>query len=320
MRHIQLMEEISKRSSSELLILVTSTDIRAHAAIEHGMLQIISSHLYSLSKKYLSGQIPKLSLLLNTNGGNIPTAHAIVMLIRQFAKKFEVIIPDTAMSAGTLLALGADEIVMTRQAKLGPIDPSILPMKTGGKINICSSQDFKRSFEHDLLSSSEKKEAFLRLFKEINPIILGQALRAQEQVQNMVNELIEGKVSQEFIPKVQSILTGGAVQHDYPISREEAIERLSLPVRKAELLFEDLVLELYRLLDKQLSPPSEEEVHNALLQQKQFEVCFSHFIIESLGYGSDRKILTGTITKEGMLDKCTSLRHLELKGESIFID
>ena len=46
-------------------------------------------------------------------------------LIRQFTKNLEVIVPAKAHSAGTLICLGADTIMMTRQATLGPTDPSL---------------------------------------------------------------------------------------------------------------------------------------------------------------------------------------------------
>jgi Serine dehydrogenase proteinase len=49
----------------------------------------------------------------------------IVNLVREFYKKLSVLIPFRAHSAATLIALGADEIVMTRLGQLSPVDLSV---------------------------------------------------------------------------------------------------------------------------------------------------------------------------------------------------
>ena len=46
-------------------------------------------------------------------------------MIRLFCDEFEVIVPSKAHSTATLICLGADRVVMTKQATLGPIDPGI---------------------------------------------------------------------------------------------------------------------------------------------------------------------------------------------------
>ena len=71
------------------------------------------------------GPTKKISLLLHTNGGQTSAAWRLINLIRTFGDELEVLIPLKALSAGTLISLGADKIVMTKQAALGPIDPSL---------------------------------------------------------------------------------------------------------------------------------------------------------------------------------------------------
>ena len=53
-----------------------------------------------------------LDLLLVSNGGDPTVAGRIVSLIRERVKKFAVLVPQAAFSAATLIALGADEIIM----------------------------------------------------------------------------------------------------------------------------------------------------------------------------------------------------------------
>jgi hypothetical protein len=68
-----------------------------------------------------------LDLLLHTGGGNVDAAEKLIWMVRATvgAGHLRVIIPDFAKSAGTLIALGADKIVMSDTSELGPIDPQI---------------------------------------------------------------------------------------------------------------------------------------------------------------------------------------------------
>lgn len=65
-----------------------------------------------------------IDLMLYTRGGDMVTPIRIVKIIRSFCKKFSILIPYKVHSAATLIALGADEIVMTKLAELTPVDPT----------------------------------------------------------------------------------------------------------------------------------------------------------------------------------------------------
>lgn len=67
-----------------------------------------------------------LTLLLHTPGGDPNAAEAIVNYLRSKFNDIEVIVPTFAMSAGTMISLGTDRIVLGRQSQLGPIDPQII--------------------------------------------------------------------------------------------------------------------------------------------------------------------------------------------------
>ena len=65
-----------------------------------------------------------LDLILHTPGGSPVAAESIVTYLRsKFNKEIRVIVPHLAMSAGTMIACSAKEIIMGRQSSLGPIDP-----------------------------------------------------------------------------------------------------------------------------------------------------------------------------------------------------
>jgi Serine dehydrogenase proteinase len=66
-----------------------------------------------------------LTLLLHTPGGSTNAADTIVAYLRSKFDFIEVIVPTYAMSAGTMISLAADRVVMGRQSQLGPIDPQL---------------------------------------------------------------------------------------------------------------------------------------------------------------------------------------------------
>lgn len=66
----------------------------------------------------------ELDLILNSPGGSPDAAESILSYLRERFDHIRVIVPLAAMSAATMIALGADEIVMGTHSQLGPIDPN----------------------------------------------------------------------------------------------------------------------------------------------------------------------------------------------------
>ena len=65
----------------------------------------------------------KLDLILHSPGGVPEVAESMVSYLRKKFDHIRAIVPQAAMSAATMLACAADEIVMGKQSSLGPIDP-----------------------------------------------------------------------------------------------------------------------------------------------------------------------------------------------------
>ena len=68
-----------------------------------------------------------MDLLLHTNGGSIDAAEKLMRMMKKKVgtAALRIIVPDFAKSAGTLMVLGADSVVMSDMSELGPIDPQI---------------------------------------------------------------------------------------------------------------------------------------------------------------------------------------------------
>jgi len=65
----------------------------------------------------------ELDLFLHSPGGSAEAAESLLEYLRTRFDNIRVIVPVAAMSAATMLALGADEILMGAHSQLGPIDP-----------------------------------------------------------------------------------------------------------------------------------------------------------------------------------------------------
>lgn len=73
-----------------------------------------------------SGKRPKLLVVLETEGGDIEVARRIAETLHHHYKVVEYLVPDYAMSAGTVLVMSGDVIHMDYYSVLGPIDPQYL--------------------------------------------------------------------------------------------------------------------------------------------------------------------------------------------------
>lgn len=67
----------------------------------------------------------KLSIILNTPGGSAETVEKLVNIIRHHYNEIDFIVPDSAMSAGTIFCMSGDKIWMDYSSSLGPIDPQV---------------------------------------------------------------------------------------------------------------------------------------------------------------------------------------------------
>lgn len=76
----------------------------------------------------ISSRIPedqKIALVIDSLGGDARSAFELARIFTRRCRGFTAVVPEQAMSAATLLTLGADEVLMARDASLGPLDAQI---------------------------------------------------------------------------------------------------------------------------------------------------------------------------------------------------
>jgi len=116
---LALIKKIEESRSSRLLVYITGDRRGLETKIA------IDAYPFCLTQLMQMGYQEKIDLFLYSTGGTTMACYGLVNLIKEFCESFNVIIPFKALSCATLMALGADNILMTKMGQLSPIDPSI---------------------------------------------------------------------------------------------------------------------------------------------------------------------------------------------------
>lgn len=248
---LEILKKIEKRRNSKAILYVTGD--------RPGLETQIHPETYDFFVNILDeiGVVDKISLILYTRGGNTLAAWSIVNLIRQFCDNFEVIIPNKAQSAGTLISIGANPIVMTKQATLGPVDPSIsTPLNPGikgaspdAKVPVSVEAvngflEFAKS-NMDTPDANSIKDLIIQLSEKVHPLVLGEVYRSKTQIQMLSSKLLSNtEIEHDKIKDIVSFLCSESGSHDYTIHRREARD-LGLIIEKPDDNFYSEIKELY---------------------------------------------------------------------------
>lgn len=91
-----------------------------HQSLEKGFRDFIEE-----LKKDDGNDYTRLTIILNTPGGSVETVEKMVEIIRYHYEEVNFVVPDYAMSAGTIFCMSGDKIFMDYSSSLGPIDPQV---------------------------------------------------------------------------------------------------------------------------------------------------------------------------------------------------
>jgi len=208
------------------------------------------------------GRKPAIDVVLFTSGGDTEAPWRIVSLIREFCDKWSVLVPHRALSAGTLIALGADEIVMTPLSALGPIDPSrghpLLPRREGAQEpEPISVQDMRHAMQFIregapagvVYTPEAMARIFSALFDKIHPLAIGAIEQSYALAKLIGKRCLETHMKSiedpAQIQKIVDRLCDDYKSHSYQISRREAKE-IGLKVVDASTEVEEALHDLVK--------------------------------------------------------------------------
>ena len=135
----------------------------------------------------------QLDLLLHTGGGSAEAADAIVSYLRQKFKNIRIIIPQAAISAGTMLACSSDEIVMGKHSFIGPIDPQFI-LQTSVGIQAVPAHAIIEQFEKaqkEIGDNPKLLNSWLPMLSQYGPALLIQCKNQIEFGQQLVESWLK---------------------------------------------------------------------------------------------------------------------------------
>jgi hypothetical protein len=249
---IDLIRRIEAYRGSRLICCLTSDRQNAPGFVTKDFIPVFFRHLSEFQDS------TKIDVLMFTQGGDTLAAFGLSRLVRESATSFGVLVPEKCHSAGTLFALGANEIFMTRVATLTPIDPSVqgplnpvVEVAPGQRqalpVSVESVAGYRSLVKEDWRLGREGTAVAFRILAEhINPLALGDVYRSRQQIGRLARTLLGyHRRDESNIQKIVGQLTGGLGSHDYLISRGEGRQLLGPQVAKDDPDLEKLIWALF---------------------------------------------------------------------------
>ena len=123
-----------------------------------------------------------LDLILHTPGGSVAATEALVGYLRSMFADIRAIVPQLAMSAGTMIALACAQILMGKHSSLGPIDPQISGLPAHGII-----EEFERA-AREIGENNAMIPVWQPIIAKYSPTLVGECEKAINWSEEMVKE------------------------------------------------------------------------------------------------------------------------------------
>lgn len=288
----QLMRQIEELRDSRLITYATSDRQGPfNARIATDVIPLISKQLQVIKK------VKSIDLFLYSAGGDTLVPWRLVSMIREYCDTFSVLVPYKAHSAASMIALGADEIVMSDLSELSPIDPSTAnvfnpqdPQDPQKRIPI-SVEDVMAYFDlaknkFGIKSDDELSRVFMKFVEsspQIHPLALGNVNRIHNLIRMLAKRLIKSHTTslrEEEVEKIVDYFTEKLYSHQYFIGRKEAKEDLGLKtVVYADDVLAEAMTDLYEEYNKELEfgkmwNPENELGVNAMQNRKEYKIAY----------------------------------------------
>lgn len=256
----QLFGELETMRKRPVIVYITSSRQNAKGMMAGDAISEILDQIMAIPS-----ETTEVDLLVVSEGGDGTVAWQIMSLLRERFKHVAVLVPQAAYSAATLLALGADEIVMHPNGNLGPVDPQIRTRRrvTGsdkpidvhfGYEDLMGFLEFVR---HEAKISDQKLivSLFQQFCQEVGPVPIGTAARGSQLSISMGEKLLRMHMKNEADGQkargIAETLNKKFFHHGYPVSRTEATE-IGLKVADRNQNVESLMWNIWLDVEEEL--------------------------------------------------------------------
>lgn len=216
--------QLERRRNSRVILLVHRQETMRLLGFPIARYIDINDSEEVLRAIQMTGDDVALDIVLHTPGGLVLAALQIARAVREHKAKVSVFVPHYAMSGGTLIALAADEIIMSKHAVLGPIDPQLGQSPAASLLKVVEQKPIAEIDDQTLIMADVGRKAIA-------------------QVQQSAGDILKKRMPAEKAEALAAKLSTGTWTHDFPLFAATAKE-LGLPVSTD---MPDDVLELMKL-------------------------------------------------------------------------
>jgi len=215
--------EMERKRKSRVITLIHRQEAISFLGVPLSRFITVDDSEHVLRAIRMTDDQTPIDLVIHTPGGLVLAAEQIARALKKHPAKVTVFVPHYAMSGGTLIALGADEIVMDEHAVLGPVDPQLGQYPAASVLKAVEEKGAAKVDDQTLIYADISRKAL-------------------KQVRDFVFDLLKDKLPEDKAGQVADVLSQGTWTHDYPIFAEDA-KKLGLPVST------DMPKEVYDLME-----------------------------------------------------------------------
>lgn len=251
----EFISSISKERGNTNVIVYTSAFLQK-PQVPPFLTMVTSEDLNGFMNNLVNMDTSKgLTLILHTPGGEGRAVEPIVGYLRSKFEYIEVIVPTYCMSAGTMIALSSNKLIMGRQSQIGQIDPQI-PVNGGMMPATAIIQQFDRA-RQEIVDNPKTALAWNPILRTMGPALIEsceEALRYSKRIVSdyLINYMLAGNDKCESIcENIVNVLAHGDEDkniHSRRIDRNEARD-LGIIIEDLEdnQTLQDATLSLYHL-------------------------------------------------------------------------
>lgn len=175
-KYLKQLAEYTKRSTiAYYSAWLTRSPNAANLSINDADKNALMATVHGLDRKC------GLDLIIHTPGGGLAAAESLVdYLRRMFGSDVRAIVPQIAMSAGTMIACSCKEIVMGKESNLGPIDPQLNGVPTHGVI-----AEFEQAIR-EVARNPASLPVWQTIIGKYHPTFLGECQNAMDWAKEIV--------------------------------------------------------------------------------------------------------------------------------------
>jgi ClpP class serine protease len=135
-------------------------------------------------------------LILHTPGGETAATESLIDYLCSMFDDIRAVVPQLAMSGGTMIACSTDKILMGKHSSLGPIDPQFGGIPAHGLL-----EEFKKASE-EIKADNSKIFVWQPILQKYNPTILGEAQKVIDWSESIVSERLADRMFKSVKNKV----------------------------------------------------------------------------------------------------------------------